>query len=217
MDVPETRERPLPVPLPPAWPAVRPAAPPTAPPLPQGPLHTARLVLRPWQDEDIPAIYKICQDPEIQRWTTVPAPYEWGDAEWFVREFTRTGFAIGDEATFAAVVRDTGQIAGAVGLGGIGRHSEGRGVRTAEIGYWANPDTRGRGYVTEAVREVVRWGFEEIGLGRVTWQAFDGNVASRRVIEKLGFTMVGLQRGSHQHRGRPADMWLADILPGELR
>jgi len=180
-------------------------------------LETARLVLRPWQEDDIPALHKICQDPDIQRWTTVPSPYAMSDAEWFVRDFTPRGFATGDEATFAALVKETGQIAGAIGLGGVIRHSEGRGVRTAEIGYWANADTRGRGYVTEAVREVIRWGFEELGLGRVTWQAFDGNAASRRVIEKLGFTIVGLQRRSHEIQGRQADMWLADILPGELR
>ena len=46
-------------------------------------------------------------------------------------------------------------------------------------------------------------GFEELALGRVTWQAFDGNVASRRVIEKLGFTIVGRQRGSHEHPHAP--------------
>ncbi|NUR61905.1 MAG: GNAT family N-acetyltransferase [Catenulispora sp.] len=205
MDVPETREQAVTVPQPPPQ------------PLPEGPLETARLVLRPWREEDIPAVYKICQDPDIQRWTPVPVPYELKDAEWFVREFAPRGFATGDEATFAAVVKESGQIAGVVGLGGIARLTEGRGVRTAEIGYWANPETRGRGYLTEAVREVVRWGFEELGLGRVTWQAFDGNVASRRVVEKAGFTIVGLQRGSHEHRGRRLDMWLADVLPGELR
>ncbi|NUP46779.1 MAG: GNAT family N-acetyltransferase [Catenulispora sp.] len=209
MDVPETRERPTPVPGPGPYPA--------APPLPRGPLETERLVLRPWQEEDIPAVHQICQDPDIQRWTTIPTPYEVGDAEWFVREFTPKGFADGDEATFAAVVKATGQIAGAIGIGGIAKHTEGRGVRTAEIGYWANPETRGRGYVTEAVREVVRWGFEELRLERVTWQAFEGNTASRRVVEKVGFTVVGLQRGSHEHRGRRVDMWLADVLPGELR
>jgi RimJ/RimL family protein N-acetyltransferase len=162
-------------------------------------------------------VYKLCQDPDIQRWTTIPSPYEFGDAEWFVREFTPKGFAIGDVASFAALVKETGQIAGAVGLGGIAKNSEGRGVRTAEVGYWANPETRGRGYITEAVREVIRWGFEELRLGRVTWQAFDGNAASRRVVEKLGFTIVGKQRGSNEHQGRRADMWLADVLPGELR
>jgi RimJ/RimL family protein N-acetyltransferase len=209
MDVWETRERLEPVPVPAGLFA--------APPLPRGPLETRRLLLRPWGEAEIPEVFKICQDPEVQRWTTVPSPYRMKDAEWFVRNHTPNGFQTGDEATFGIFVKDTGQVAGAIGLGGITRSAAVCGVRTAEIGYWANPDTRGRGYVTEGVREVVRWGFEELNLGRVTWQAFDGNVASRRVIEKVGFTIIGRQRRSHTHRGALRDMWLADILPGELR
>ena len=209
MDIRRTRERPEPVPVPDRLL--------TAAPLPQGPLRTRRLVLRPWREAEIPAVFAICQDPEVQRWTTVPSPYLMKDAEWFVREHAPSGFRTGDEATFGVFVADTGQIAGSIGLTGITTLVQGRGVRTAEIGYWANPDTRGRGYITEAVREVVRWAFEEVRLGRVVWQAFDGNAASRRVIEKVGFTIVGRQRASHDHHGVPRDMWLADILPGELR
>lgn len=209
MDIAETRERPEPVPVMDSLLA--------APALPAGPLETARLLLRPWREEDVPGIFKICQDPDVQRWTTVPSPYRTKDAQWYVREHTPKGFLSGDEATFGAFVKDTGQIAGAIGLGGITRSAAVYGVRTGEIGYWANPETRGRGYITEGVREVVRWAFEDLEVGRVTWQAFDGNVASRRVIEKVGFTIVGRQRGSHLHHGAIRDMWLADILPGELR
>jgi RimJ/RimL family protein N-acetyltransferase len=208
MDIAETHEPPGLVPV---------SGPPPAAPLPEGPLETARLRLRPWRDEDIPEIFRICQDPDLQRWTAVPSPYLMRDAEWYVREHTPRGFRTGDEATFGAFVKDTGELAGAIGLAGIAAHAAARGVRAAEIGYWANPATRGRGYITEAVREVVRWAFEEVGLQRVTWQAFDGNAASRRVIEKAGFTMVGRQRRAQAHRGVLRDMWLADILPGELR
>ncbi|MBS2534333.1 GNAT family N-acetyltransferase [Catenulispora sp. NF23] len=209
MDTPETRERLEPVPVPDHILA--------APPLPQGPLQTARLLLRPWREAEIPDVFRICQDPEVQRWTTVPTPYRMKDAEWFVRDHTPRGFHTGDEATFGVFVQGTGETAGAIGLGAITRSTAACGVRTAELGYWANPETRGRGYITEGVREVVRWGFEVARLGRITWQAFDGNVPSRRVIEKVGFTIIGRQRGSHEHRGVVRDMWLADILPGELR
>lgn len=208
MNIAETHEHPRLVPV---------SGPSPAAPLPRGPLETTRLRLRPWRDEDVPEIFRICQDPEVQHWTTVPSPYLMRDAEWYVREHTPKGFQNGDEATFGAFVKDTGELAGAIGLAGIAAYTAARGVRTAEIGYWANPGTRGRGYITEAVREVVRWAFEEVGLERVTWQAFDGNAASRRVIEKAGFTMVGRQRRSQAQRGVPRDMWLADILPGELR
>lgn len=209
MDTPETRERLEPVPIPDHVLA--------APPLPEAYLQTARLLLRPWHTAEIPEVFRICSDPEVQRWTTVPSPYQMKDAEWFVRDHTPHGYRTGDEATFGVFVRGTGETAGAIGLGAINRSTAASGVRTAELGYWANPDTRGRGYITEGVREVVRWGFEVARLGRITWQAFDGNVPSLRVIEKVGFTIVGRQRGSHEHRGVVRDMWLADILPGELR
>src|SRR6266568_1875673 len=159
-------------------------------PLPTTPLETERLRLRPWTDADVPEILKICQDPAVQRWTTVPSPYLLNDAEWYVREYAPKGFATGDEATFGIFVKETGEVAGAIGLMDLTGNPV---VKTGEIGFWANPQTRGRGYLTEAVREVVRWGFEELAVRRIIWQAYDGNAASRRVAEKAGFTIVGRQ------------------------
>ena len=185
----------------------------TPDPLPRKTLETDRLILRPWRDEDIPEIYRICQDADIQRWTFVPSPYQLKDAEWFVREFVPAAFAKGDEATYGMFVKDTGQVAGSIALMGLATP---RSVRTAEVGFWAAPETRGRGYMTEAVLGLARYGFEELGVQRVVWQAYDGNDASRRVIEKAGFTVVGRQRGSHEVRGQMVDMWLADLLPGDL-
>jgi RimJ/RimL family protein N-acetyltransferase len=57
--------------------------------------------------------------------------------------------------------------------------------------------------MTEAVREVCRWGFEELGLARIEWIAAAGNEASWRVVRKLGFTLEGTLRG-----------WLAGWLAG---
>jgi RimJ/RimL family protein N-acetyltransferase len=182
-------------------------------PLPRKTLETDRLILRPWREEDIPEIFRICQDADIRRWTLVPSPYQLKDAQWFVREFVPAGFAKGDEATYGMFVKGTGQIAGSIALMGLAAP---RSVRTAEVGFWAAPETRGRGYMTEAVLGLARYGFEELGVQRVFWQAYDGNEASRRVIEKAGFTVVGRQRASHQAHGRVVDMWLADLLPGDL-
>jgi RimJ/RimL family protein N-acetyltransferase len=183
-------------------------------PLPAAPLETDRLVLRQWTDADIPQIFEICQDPEIRRWTTVPSPYQLKDAEWYVREWAAKQFDAGTEATFAVSVKETGQIAGAIALMGL---AAGAPVLTGEVGFWANPATRGRGYLTEALRELVRWGFDDLGLHRIIWQAHDGNAASLRVAEKAGFTMVGKQRQSHRHQGERIDMWLADVLPTDPR
>lgn len=181
-------------------------------------LKTERLLVRPWQEQDIPEVLRCCQDPEIQRWTTVPTPYRVCDAEKFVREITLNGRRLGTDAIFGVFLRETGQIAGAAGVHGITANSpQGPGMtRHGEIGYWAAPDTRCRGYLTEAVREIARWSFEELGLHRLVWQAYDGNAGSRRVAEKAGFRIFGMQRASHVVRGEIIDMWLGDMIPGDL-
>jgi RimJ/RimL family protein N-acetyltransferase len=62
---------------------------------------------------------------------------------------------------------------------------------------------------------VCGWAFADVGLARVKWRAQVGNVASRRVAEKAGFTMEGLLRGDIAHRGERRDAWIASLLPGD--
>jgi RimJ/RimL family protein N-acetyltransferase len=183
-------------------------------PIPYATLETERLLLRPWEERDIAEVYRICQDPDIQRYTTVPSPYQLKDAEWFILEHCPKQAAAGTTATFGIFLKATGQVAGAISL--MGHTAISQDVRTAEIGYWAAAETRGNGFLTEAAREVVRWGFKELAIERIIWQAYAGNEASRRVAEKAGFRIIGVQRGSHTHRGERIDMWLGDLLPGDL-
>ena len=86
-----------------------------------------------------------------------------------------------------------------------------------EIGFWTAPWARGRGVMTAAARLVCRWGFDELGLERIEWWANVGNDASRRVAEKLGFTMEGTCRRRLLHRGERVDGWVGGLLRGELR
>lgn len=57
----------------------------------------------------------------------------------------------------------------------------------ASVGYWLASDARGRGIATEAVRLILGWAFDTIGLARVELYAQKGNVASQRVAERAGF------------------------------
>jgi RimJ/RimL family protein N-acetyltransferase len=177
-------------------------------------LRTERLILRPWGEADIDAIAEACQDPETQRYVPVPAPYTRADAETFVREFAPKGRAAGTDVVFGVFEAATGRAVAAVGMhrmkdlgaayGGVG-----------EIGYWTAPDARGRGFMTEAAREVCRWGFRELGLARIEWIAIAGNEPSWRVVEKLGFTREGTLRSWLVHRGVRYDAWIGSLLPAE--
>lgn len=177
-------------------------------------LTDQRLVLRPYQPADIPAVYAACQDPEIQRWTSVPSPYTELDAQRYVLELSPLGWAGGTETNFG-VFTTAGELAGSLSLMNISA-ADSRDGRIAEIGFWAAPQLRGRGYLTDASRLVCTWGFQHLGLARIEWYAAVGNVASRRVAEKVSFRYEGTLRSRLGHRGDRQDAWLAGLLPGDL-
>lgn len=60
-----------------------------------------------------------------------------------------------------------------------------------ELGYGVSPSRRGRGYATESVLQITRWGWEQPRVRHVVAECLETNVASRRVLEKAGFEMVG--------------------------
>ncbi|MFE9259164.1 GNAT family N-acetyltransferase [Streptomyces sp. NPDC006879] len=173
-------------------------------------LTTARLTLRPLRSEDAGPVHAACQDPDIQRWTAVPSPYRQEHAEDFVRRVAPGGWRTDSEYVFAILLGGpTGPLVGATGLH---RRSPG----SLEIGYWAAPEHRGHGYLTEAVAAASRWAFTELGCGRVEWRAEAGNEASRAVAERIGFRFEGTLRGALEHRGTTRDCWVGGLLPSDL-
>ncbi len=175
-----------------------------------------RLYLRPWRLGDAVAVHEACQDPEIQRWTRVPSPYTRADAEHFVDRICPAGWAMGDMATFGIFARSSGRVLASIGLSDIEELDAKQGGR-AELGYWCAPWARGFGVTTAAGRMVCRWGFQALGLARIDWYAEVGNNASRRVAEKVGFTIEGVQRLRLVHRGQRCDAWTGGLLRDDLR
>lgn len=85
----------------------------------------------------------------------------------------------------------------------------------ANLGYWIHPDHQGEGYATEAVRRLLTHGFEELRLHRIAALIRADNVASQRVVEKLGFTHEGTKRDDAFHDGEYVDRELYAILREE--
>ena len=176
---------------------------------PNAQLTTSRLLLRSVGPDDVPAVYAACQDPEIQRWTTVPSPYLMEHAEQFAREYVPKAWAAGDAAVFGVTDRGTGELHGVVGL----HFDRGRDDGIAEIGYWTAASARGRGVTTEAVAAVCAWGFTSCGVQRLEWYAEVGNVPSRRVAEKVGFAIEGTLRSFLlRPGGERVDGWVGSLL-----
>lgn len=174
-------------------------------------LTTDRLVLRAPSESDIDAITEACQDPDIQRWTTVPSPYARADAEEFVR-LVGGWWADGSETVWA--LRRDDVLVGMIGLHDIVSHRAGG---RAEIGFWVTPAARGRGLVVEAASAVIGWGFQELGLARIEWRAVAGNVPSARAARALGFRYEGLLRQAFASGGRREDSWVAGLLRDDER
>lgn len=171
-------------------------------------IPAGRLRLRPWRAEDAPAVLRAGQDPLVQRWTRVPVPYDEGHARAFVGEVAPAGWASGDDLTFAVCDSATGQV-----LASVASRALDDGAR--DVGYWALPDARGQGVVTEAMKALCAWLFDALAVPRVAWRAEVGNVASRRAAEKAGFTVEGTARRSLPGRAGLVDAWTGARLPGD--
>jgi ribosomal-protein-alanine N-acetyltransferase len=88
-----------------------------------------------------------------------------------------------------------------------------RGVaQMASLGYWAGGTFTSRGYVTAAVRAIVRYAFEDLDLHRVEAACQPDNTASRRVLEKAGFTQEGAAKAYLKINGKWRDHLLFGIV-----
>ena len=129
------------------------------------------------------------------------------------RAFVRTsleGFAAGTTIEFAIWHR--GRISGGIGLHFIDEVN-----RSGEIGYWVSEDLQGRGLVTRACGAVLDHAFGNLGLNRAVMRVDVGNIRSRAIPERLGFTQEGVTRQSDWLYTRFRDMVLYSILAGEWK
>ncbi|MFF5535630.1 GNAT family N-acetyltransferase [Streptomyces cinerochromogenes] len=171
-------------------------------------LTTDRLLLRPVGPADTDAVYAAVQDPDIQRWTTVPSPYLPEHAIGFTEQVVPDGWSQGSMFTFGLFLGG-GELAGMLAL-------TMRSLGTAEIGFWAAKEHRGHGYVVEAALAACRWVFTAVGVDRVEWRAEVGNHASRAVAQRAGFTVEGTLRSGVNNKGVRRDCWVGSLLPSDL-
>ena len=140
-------------------------------------IDTPRLRLRHWNDMDAPELYELARDPRIGTlcgWK----PYESIDD---AHEALSTFLAAPD--SYAVTLASTGEIVGSIALR-IDRDSPE--ARVADIGYWIGAPYWGKGYATEAGKAIIDRA-RELSVKTMVLKYFDGNDASRRVSEKLGF------------------------------
>jgi RimJ/RimL family protein N-acetyltransferase len=144
------------------------------------PQPLAGLTLRPWHDDDVPALIAAAGDPLLERWTRVRVA-DPGAAEKWLRA-QHAGRERGDRFSFA-VLDDGGQLVGNVAL----KRPE-PAADDAEVGYWTAAYARGRGIAPRALEALSRWAFvtfPEVHRLRLLHQI--DNTGSCRVAVKTGY------------------------------
>ncbi len=152
---------------------------------PSGPLHTDRLDLRPYREEDFAALLAMRTDPEVARYTYWEPQTEDEVHEALAARIVRVALREeGDVLAFAATLRSTGEMVADVYLQWLSaEHGSG------ELGYSVLTAHAGNGYATEATRPLLGVAFDEVGLHRVIGRIEPRNGGSARVLEKLGMRL----------------------------
>jgi RimJ/RimL family protein N-acetyltransferase len=146
------------------------------------PLTTPRMILRPYEVGDLAALHDLFGRDEVCRYLHWP-PLDLEQARAKLEQRLRQTSiqADGDPVVLAAVEAATGRHVGELMLRlASARHRQG------EIGWSIHPDAKGRGLATEGAREMLRLGFDELGLHRIVAGSDPRNVASVRVMEHIG-------------------------------
>jgi RimJ/RimL family protein N-acetyltransferase len=174
------------------------------------------VVLRPFVlDKDMPALREMLQDPEVLMLTgAAHGPAEipvWDDeAEERIRAWYSSRNEQPDRIDLAVTERATGQCVGEVVLNDLDAGNVSCGFRVA-----LGPKGRNRGLGTEAVRMIVGYGFEQLGMHRISLEVYSFNARARRVYEKVGFVVDGVLREALRWDGRWLDATVMSVLAPE--
>ncbi len=173
-------------------------------------IYGERVRLRAIEREDVPRFVRWFNDPEVRQFLTMYRPLSRAEEERWVESLASRR----EDVVLAIEVRAGDQW---VHIGNVGLHRIDWKNRTATLGivigereYW------GKGYGTEAVRTMLRYAFEELGLNRVELETYSFNPRAIRCYEKAGFKREGVRRQALYRNGKFHDVILMGILRDEF-
>jgi RimJ/RimL family protein N-acetyltransferase len=149
-------------------------------------LETERLILRWFDPDDLDLVIELDSDPEVMRFINDGLPVDLVEVnenlEWWLNHYDRRG----GYGFWAMVEKATGRFVGWMHF----RPGDDAGPLEPELGYRLRRDAWGHGYASEASRALIDKGFTELGVERVYAETMAVNIASRRVMEKVGLRFV---------------------------
>jgi RimJ/RimL family protein N-acetyltransferase len=160
------------------------------------PIRTPRLLIRPKQPGDGAATASAVRETweDLHQWMGWAESLDDNGAE---QQEIRTRqvmakFVLREEFNLLGVEIASGQPVIWCGFHGVDWKA-----RQCETGFWVRKSAQGRGFATESTNALLRYAFDQLGMHRVSITHSSGNEASRRVVEKLGFTPEGVQRAAN--------------------
>lgn len=169
-------------------------------------LHTDRLTLRPFTDADAGALFALHSSAKVLRY--------WDSPPWSERDragrFIAACRQMADEGTGARLAIDRDSHGAFIGWCSLTRWNPD--FRSASLTYIFDDGAWGYGYATEAARALLGWAFDALDLNRVQAETDTRNIASARVLEKLGFVREGTLREDCIVDGELSDSFVFGLL-----
>ena len=174
-------------------------------------LETDRLILRPMRMQDARDMFAYAQDPEVSRHVLWEAHRNIGQSRQVLRAAIRQ-YRQGLPASYAITLRKSGRMIGTIGFMWVNLDH-----KSAEVGYSLSRDYWNQGIMTEALRKIVEFSFEELKLNRLEAQHEISNPASGRVMAHVGMMYEGVMRQRLKNKGRFVDVACYAILRSDPR
>ncbi|RJL34332.1 GNAT family N-acetyltransferase [Bailinhaonella thermotolerans] len=175
------------------------------------PVETERLLLRPFTESDLDDLHDIQRRPDVARYLLSHPRSREETQEALAARVRQTDLRNeGDNLAIAVELRETGRLIGDFNLEYLSAE-----LGRAEIGFVMHPDHSGRGYATEAGREVLRMAFGTYGFHRVIGVCNGHNHASQRLMERLGMRREAYFVQGEMLKGRRADVAVYAMLATE--
>ena len=156
--------------------------------------------LRAWTLEDAPALAKLINNKKVQDNLRDGLPFPYGEED--AKVFLSAVLAFDPDQNLAFAIEADGKLIGSISATRCANIH----FRTAELGYYLGEPYWGRGFATEAVRQICDYIYRNTDIIRIFAEPFAYNTASCRVLEKAGFQLEGLLRCNAVKNGRILDM-----------
>ena len=159
-------------------------------------LETERLILRAITMDDAEATFDYASDPESNKFMPWDTHRSLADTYAYLETIPKN-YAARERINFAITLKPDGKF-----IGSCGFHNFSPDHHRVMMGYLLNRNYWGNGYMTETVREMIRFAFEEMGMHRVAATCDFDNIRSARVMERSGMTLEGVFRDYEIRHGK---------------